>query len=156
MSKAEEFGISDKEAMSIRLRYLKQELSNIAEHKVLLTKLISGANDKEMAFISDCIKHSLKDEAKIRKTIFAVKNHTYGKGEITSEMIEQARNYPIRNLIKSSKGLALCVNHGEKNPSMNTKNNFAYCHACGWHGDTIEMYMKINRCNFKDAVKSLQ
>lgn len=71
-------------------------------------------------------------------------------------MIERAKEYPLEQILKIKRNMALCINHTERTPSMNCKNNFAYCHACGWTGDTIDIKMKIDNINFVDAVKSLQ
>ena len=76
--------------------------------------------------------------------------------EITDDDIERARNFPIENLIKVGRnGMAICIGHDDKRPSMNCKNNFAYCHSCGFHADPIGIYMKINNANFVEAVKAL-
>ncbi len=75
---------------------------------------------------------------------------------INLEMIEQAKRYPICQLIKCRKNMALCINHDERRPSMSVKNNKAHCFSCGWSGDSIDVYMKINGADFKTAVRSLQ
>lgn len=76
--------------------------------------------------------------------------------DITSETIERAREFPIKELIHvNERNMALCIDHGDKNPSMNCKNNFAYCHSCGFHADAIGIYMKLNNCSFKEAVNKL-
>lgn len=75
--------------------------------------------------------------------------------DITNESIERAREFPIKNLIKIERDMALCIDHEDKNPSMNCKNNFVYCHSCGYHADAIGVYMKLNNCNFKEAVNKL-
>jgi len=75
---------------------------------------------------------------------------------ITPDMIEKARQYPIENLLEVKHGKALCFNHQESHPSMNCKNNYAFCHACGWKGSVIDVYMKLHDCIFQEAVKSLQ
>lgn len=78
------------------------------------------------------------------------------EGDITPEMIDQARNYPLGDLVELNKnGFAHCVNHPDKHPSMFCRNNFAYCYSCGWTGDSISVYMCINKVNFVQAVKEL-
>jgi len=78
------------------------------------------------------------------------------KGDITGEMIARAKAYPIENLLNIKCHMALCLNHSESHPSMNCKNNFVYCHSCGWTGDVIDVRMKLENLNFVEAVKSLQ
>ena len=70
-------------------------------------------------------------------------------------MIQRAKEYPIDRLLEIKKGKALCISHAEKNPSMNCKNNFAYCHACGYTGDVIDIYMRLNNVSFIEAVRRL-
>lgn len=76
---------------------------------------------------------------------------------ITELMIENARNYPIDQLLDIKHGKSKCINHEpDTHPSMNCKNNFAFCHTCGFHGDSIDIYMRLHGCGFADAVKALQ
>lgn len=75
--------------------------------------------------------------------------------DITPEDIERAQEYPLSNLLTINRGMALCIEHDDHYPSMNCKNNYCYCHTCGFHADTIGVYMKLNNCGFKEAVKSL-
>ena len=82
-----------------------------------------------------------------------------GTGEhVTDAEIERARQYPIENLIESKRGMARCISgsHDDRNPSMDVRNNFAYCYACGFRADAIEVYQKIHGVKFPEAVKSLQ
>ena len=76
---------------------------------------------------------------------------------ITRDMIKQAKQFPITELIGASKkeGLFLCINHKEKRPSLWIKNNYAYCFGCHWHGDSIDVYMLLQRVPFKEAVREL-
>lgn len=77
------------------------------------------------------------------------------KSEISPSQIEQARNYPIDQIIHVERGMARCISHDERNPSMNCKNNFVYCHSCGYHADAIGVYMKVKGCGFVEAVNTL-
>ena len=79
-------------------------------------------------------------------------------GKVSDEMIARAKEYPIEKLIKVNRGMARCISgtHEDKKPSMNCKNNYAYCHACGYHADTIKILMDLENINFIEAVKRLQ
>lgn len=78
------------------------------------------------------------------------------KGQITDEMIQRAREYPIEHLIEvDKKGFALCVNHADKKPSMLTRGNYAHCFSCGYTGDVLDVAMKVKGWNFVEAVKAL-
>ena len=84
------------------------------------------------------------------------KNQHQQQGEITDVMIERAKEYPMSQLIAITNDMAYCINHAESDRSMNCKDNYAYCHVCGWKGDVIDVKMKLDNLSFTDAVKSLQ
>lgn len=72
---------------------------------------------------------------------------------VTDDMIVRARSYPIGKIIKINKSnFSHCIAHDDKTPSMNCNKNFAYCHSCGYTGDTIDVYMRVNDAGFKQAV----
>lgn len=88
-------------------------------------------------------------------------------GGITEDMIERAREYPIEQLIdtKIFKGTGKWIacahcplpsHGGERTPSFFIdKANKWRCFGCTSHGDSIELYMKMNKVNFIKAVKAL-
>jgi hypothetical protein len=77
------------------------------------------------------------------------------KGKITKEQIQKAKEYPLEKLIEAKRNFALCPFHSEKNPSFYIKNNWGYCFACGWHGDSIKFVMDKCNLSFLEAVKYL-
>jgi hypothetical protein len=79
------------------------------------------------------------------------------KDQITEDMISKAKDYPIESLLNvRRKGNILCIVHDEKTPSMSIKNNRVTCFSCGWHGDSIDIAMKLWRCSFQEALRRLQ
>lgn len=77
---------------------------------------------------------------------------------VTSEMIERARQADIRDFVETNKRrFARCVNpeHEDRNPSMYIKNGFAYCFSCGWSGDVIDIVMNKYDIKFLEAVKMI-
>ena len=79
-----------------------------------------------------------------------------GNNKITSDMIERAKEYPIENIVKvNKKGFALCPEHDDHRPSMDCRNNFCYCYACGWTGSVLDLYMKLHNTDFATAVEFL-
>jgi hypothetical protein len=54
---------------------------------------------------------------------------------------------------------AKCINHDDSNPSMQvyTKSGDHHCHcyACGYHADTIGVYMTLTGCGFPQALDDL-
>jgi hypothetical protein len=102
-------------------------------------------------FISEC-------QRKIKSLSYRLKQLERGEEQsgITEEEIRAAREHPIRNIVATKdKGRAICVNHRESRPSMDIRNNYAHCYACGWSGDVIDVYMKINGVSFPEAVRGL-
>jgi len=97
-------------------------------------------------------------DKEIRKWEYLL-NPEIKKSEITDSMIERARDYPFKDLVGTSrstkKDFILCPFHSEKRPSFYIKNNWGYCFACGWHGDTIKFIQEKEGLSFKEAVKRL-
>lgn len=75
--------------------------------------------------------------------------------KITPDNIQRAKEYPLEKLLEIKNGMARCIDHDDTRPSMNCKNGFVYCHTCGYHGDAIDVYRKINNIGFTEAVKVL-
>lgn len=71
--------------------------------------------------------------------------------------LQRAKEYPIKNLIKVGyNGFANCPFHVDKTPSMKVdKKNRFHCFSCGLDGDVIDLYQKMNNCDFKTAVSIL-
>lgn len=76
---------------------------------------------------------------------------------VTDEQIERARQYPLDSLIESKRGMARCISgqHEDKTASMQVTGNFAYCHSCGYKGDTISVYQTLHGADFVTAVRAL-
>ena len=80
-----------------------------------------------------------------------------GKG-VTDDERERAKQYPIEHLVESKRGMARCLSGTleDRNASMQTTGNYAYCHACGFKADVITLYMKVRGVSFVDAVRAMQ
>lgn len=84
-------------------------------------------------------------------------------GGITEDMIERAREYPIEQLYdgvlrrSGNKLWGKCPFHDEKTGSfcVHADGGWSCFGQCGIHGDSISFYMKLNKVNFIQAVKSL-
>ena len=110
----------------------------------------------ERSLIASYIPEIEKEIVKLEREINFIVNGSQQKSNITPEMIEQARQYPLESLIEVTRGMALCPFHGDHHPSMGIKHNRAYCFACGWKGDSIAVYQKLHHTSFIEAVKALQ
>lgn len=72
--------------------------------------------------------------------------------------IEDARAYPIANLLKFTQGKAICPFHTEKSGSLHLykKENRTYCFGgCGKGYDAIDIYQKLHSVDFKTAMEEL-
>jgi predicted P-loop ATPase len=73
---------------------------------------------------------------------------------IDSSHIEAKRI--LQNLgIRFKDNKCSCIFHSEKTPSMHVTNNKFYCFGCNEGGDVIKLVMKLNNCDFIEAVKYL-
>ena len=79
------------------------------------------------------------------------------EGRIDQIDVDRAKEYPIETLLPTEvkRGMTLCPLHNEKTPSFQVKNNKFTCYGCGEHGDSIDLYQKLNNVTFLQAVKSL-
>lgn len=79
-----------------------------------------------------------------------------GKSQrIPESLIEQAKEYPLKQLVKARHNVALCPFHDDRTESMNIKNNFYYCHACGASGNVIKFVMERDGLTFREAIVKL-
>jgi hypothetical protein len=130
-------------------RYLRYEQSRAADQPYF-----------ERAFIASFIPDDEKRVERLQRQLRELLAEAKGKGRqdrITPEMVDRAREYPIESLLgKSKRGNILCIAHQEKHPSMSLKGNRARCFSCGYFGDSIDVYMKINGVGFIEAVRALR
>lgn len=71
---------------------------------------------------------------------------------------EAAKKIPITNFLKfNGAGFAPCVFHNDTHPSMRyyKQSNVVHCFSCQAHADSIAVYMRINNCNFKEAIERM-
>jgi len=76
--------------------------------------------------------------------------------QITEEMIERAREFPIENILEvGANRRAKCVFHGGEDFNMDIRKNYGHCYVCGESGDVLTVYMKLHDCGFREAVLRL-
>ena len=98
----------------------------------------------------------LGNKDKRRKYFVPIKR---GLGTINDNMILQAKEYPIENLIEfDNRNTAECIFGTHENARMSKPRdeNFVKCFACDKSADSIKVYEIIKGCDFKTAVKNLQ
>jgi len=78
------------------------------------------------------------------------------------EAIRRAKESPMQDVLEQFgktvkfNRCSCPVHDGKNNSSFAIKNNWGFCHSCGWKGDVIDLYMVLYRVSFVEAVKGLQ
>lgn len=70
----------------------------------------------------------------------------------------KAKQFPIDSFLgKISGGFTQCVFHNEKTPSMKVSfnENRVHCFSCGFHGDVLDLVMKLEGITLWQAIKKL-
>lgn len=136
--------------------FLENSISYVKNQRQELISFLAGSSPLDRGVIKKYINSSKKIIGDCEKRIRLLKP-VKSKNGITDEMIQQAKQYPISELLtKPIRGnITNCIAHEDKNPSMNIKNNWAFCYACKFKGDSISVYMRLNGVDFKTAVKNL-
>lgn len=138
-------------AKNRRLEYLRNRKKELLLNEACWVAKVIGAG------LAEFLETDLKEVEKIEKEIDLYENPVYRESHLNEQKIENARNYPIEQIIDvNEQGFAVCPFHNDKNPSAFCKNNYLYCFSCDTQADTIKLYMHLNDCNFKQAVNSLQ
>ncbi len=111
-------------------------------------------------------RYSIDYESQLKKLHFQLHLvDSFGKTEeavvsnngVTDLMVAKAKEVPISTMLKVNKAKnASCVWHNDKNPSMHVYNDHrVYCFPCAKAGDSIDVYMALNKCDFKTAVRAM-
>lgn len=155
---AEQFSINIQTAVNMRVRYLEDMIETHEANLAIMEA--NSTTPVEFEFIDLMTEKLGKD---IRSARYQLKSlQRRGKteeGEITADMIAQAKSYPIESLIsfdRSGKALAFC--HNDKQPSLTLHkgHNRATCWPCGQKRyDPIDILVLRDGMKFSDAVRSL-
>ena len=143
--KAEEFGISVESAIRMRTRYLVEIAGQWDEYLQEVT------NELPPITLSDAIDEIIKLRS------YEVRHLRPNKPSITDEMIAQAREYPVSELVEFSHGKTRCWLHNDNNPSMyhGTRTNKAVCPVCDKKLGPIDVLITRDGYTFVEAVKQL-
>jgi len=144
-----DMGVSLKDAISSRRAYLWHELDFWLE--VETDPMTWDVLCKPLAWaIIDDIKRLHADAF--------WKSKPASKNEVTQEMKDRARAYPVAELIQFQKGKSLAFCHTDKTPSLShyAKGNIARCFVCSKSFGPIDVLMERDGYKFLDAVRALQ
>lgn len=144
---AEEFGISVAASIKMRIRYLDGLLRMWDIYEEFNTDTIPEMTrdmiEREMGRLNSQLEQIYSQQPTINA--------------ITEEMIEQARAYPIENLLEFKNGKALAFCHEDNSPSLSLwkGHNLARCFPCGKTFNSIDILMDRDNLSFREAVKTL-
>ena len=164
ISAAKEFGVPERYAIMRRLAFLQPQIKQLEREIWGAQRRIERSNDPLVkALTASFVKDQEKELRPLKLEAMTLLNHVNGKeagpvsGKITSEMIEQARQYPITSIIDFPNGRHRCCPfHKDSNPSMALYDNHVHCFVCNRTWDSISATMELDEVSFREAVLSLQ
>jgi len=157
---AELFGVPFGWGFMRRLAYLEETSAMICDRVESLLKLRTECRAGTETILCDqqidfWLKAFQKFQWKIKDLKYPNRKRPEG---ITDAMIEQAKQYPIGDLIDSGSHRGKMVNcpfHEDKHPSASIKNNRVHCFSCNKTWDAISFIMETRKTDFVGAVKFL-
>lgn len=155
---AKGMGVDVEWACERRRAYLNGQINELRGRSNEVVQLFAGHNELERYLLLDSLRW-LNGQVKRFELELNSSNKKPNDVRITQADIERARQYPLENLltdIRHNKTNCISGSHEDKHPSMDIRNNFAYCYSCGWRGDAIAVFMKLHAVDFITAVKSLR
>jgi hypothetical protein len=153
---ADETGLTLIECRNYRIEYLRQHIRELAED---VTYLADDAGELSADFCQSIFQQLLVESKELRSlTIISKPNYRPRAGAITPQMIEDARDYPIEQIVqfdRQGKSLAWC--HADNHPSLSwhRAGNRATCFPCGKIFNPIDVLTQRDGMSFPDAVKQL-
>lgn len=153
---ADATGLTLDECRSYRADYLRQHIKELAEDVEWFED-----NPSELSEIFGWgLFEQLVVESKELRHLTLILKGTYQArpNEITEEMIQHARDYPIEQIIEFDRfGKALAFCHADNHPSLtwHKARNRCTCFACGQSFNPIDVLTLRDGFSFRDAVKKL-
>ncbi len=101
--------------------------------------------------------------ARQRRYLRIIEGKPLPKGAVTNDLIQAAKEVPIESLFSQTfnqtgnKLVGLCPFIEEKTPSffIYKNTNRCWCFGCSQGYGVVDTYMKLNDCNFNEAVLAL-
>lgn len=139
------------------LRALRKEYKELGAHKKMLQAYRAGSTIATLDFL-DALEQIYEQKLvrlNMRINMLDPKKEV-STFAITTDQIALAKLQPISNFIKIPHGKKImCLFHDDKVPSLHIYDTSYYCFACGAHGTTIDIIMKLKGCSFSSAVRFL-
>lgn len=151
---AELMSIPVKQAFAMRHNFIDETIKALKAEIALDGAVLRYCDDElEFRFFLEGMVFKMKQIKKLE----ASRPTKPTVGEITDADIEQARAYPVDQLIKFTRGKATAFCHADKNPSMfhGSRLNVACCPVCDKTFNPVDVLMQRDGFSFIDAVKHL-
>ncbi len=144
---AADFNISIDSAIKMRIRYLQSLLALWCSY---IEEQTDDIPESDMMSIIGELSTLRRYQERLRAGIKM-------KDGITDDMIEQARNYPIDQVVEFQRGVTIAFCHDDKKPSLtwHKAKNRATCFPCGKSYSALDILMERDKMSFIDAVKYL-
>lgn len=126
--------------------------SNQSEHKAMIRRMGEQAYPLDQCVGKKFLLQLIFDVKQDAKEATPRKHHkNFDNG------VDNAKSYPMQNLIKFNKRKAICPFHHEVTPSLHLyPDNHAFCHGqCNRPFDSIDVYRRLNGGTFLEAVEAL-
>jgi hypothetical protein len=142
--KAKSMNVNKIAAARMRVRRLIEELEVYIDDGSDLAIIWAKENIDEILYLLD----------KCRYETLPSKN-TFN--QVTDEMIQQAKDYPIERLLEFNNGKALAFCHDDTKPSLSKYRNAnkAHCFVCNKSFNPIDIVMHFNGTKYYDSVRYL-
>ncbi|MBE3137623.1 MAG: hypothetical protein IMZ43_09590 [Thermoplasmata archaeon] len=145
-------------AINTRLRFLRGEIKCLSGRLGELSRMVLGELDwVHLQLLGSVIKDVEKKQYGMKCQVNYLKNNTQPTSGISGHHIEQARNYPIEELLGETNRSHRykCFFHEDEHPSASVKNNKLRCWVCSKSWNPIDLLMQRDGLSFMDAVKRL-
>lgn len=97
-------------------------------------------------------------ERRLKKWNAMVLSEFYTKNSGTTSL-SKSKSFPIEDVLgtKIRSGFIECPFHTDKTPSMKVylSENRCHCFSCGFHGDVLDLVMKLENLSLPQAIKKL-
>lgn len=158
---ADEMGVNRQYALNCRVTYLKSELVLMGN---AYTDMVFSALDEpaqDFALLDGNMAMIRKRIDNTKRELDILRRRMRGKvseNEVTDEMIERARRYPVELLVEFKRGKTRAWCHDDRNPSAfhGTRTNTVQCPVCAKSFDSIAVLMQRDVLTFHEAVRRLQ
>jgi len=152
---AKDTGLTLDECRHHRILYLKSHIQELSEDYEWLA---NDTGELSALFCQDVFDRLYLEVRELRYLVMLTKGYPVRPNEITEEMIENARGYPIDRIVRvDQRGHSTVFCHKDSRPSLvwHRVKNRATCFPCAKSFNPIDVLMQRDGYTFRDAVKLL-